>query len=150
MKVILMCAVMALTVAALTTAEPAAQDHPKGKAADNELCLGCHDTYTEEKLTADHGATGIGCQRCHGSSEAHVEDADKQTAPDKMYVDGFEINSYCMKCHPSGLLAKKPVHKMVLADEEGEKFNCMKCHGKKHKLAKRTIKWDKETGEVVK
>ena len=99
-----------------------------GPLADNSRCYVCHVNYQDEKLTSMHAKADIGCDRCHGASNAHCSDKDNNTPPDIMYP-AEKINSSCKSCHPDGKLG-------------GGKKYCTDCHGE-HRLSRRTKKWDK-------
>jgi hypothetical protein len=71
---------------------------PAGPMADNSRCHVCHINYEDEALTFDHARADIGCEDCHGASDAHCADEDNITPPDTMFpVD--KITSFCMGCH---------------------------------------------------
>ena len=105
-----------------------------GKSADNSRCYVCHMNYEVDELTSIHAKADIGCERCHGASDAHCSDEDNITPPDIMYP-AEKINSFCKSCHPDGKLSG------------GRKF-CIDCHGE-HRLSHRTRKWDKTTGRLL-
>jgi hypothetical protein len=105
-----------------------------GRAANNSRCYVCHINFQEDKLTSSHAKADIGCERCHGASDAHCSDEDNITPPDIMYP-AEKINSFCKSCHPEAKLG-------------GGKKYCTDCHGE-HRLSHRTRKWDKETGELI-
>jgi len=102
--------------------------------------------YEEEVLTFVHARGDIGCEQCHGSSDAHCSDEDNITPPDIMYP-AAKIDSFCMSCHPTGKI-DIPVHKSVLADIGTKEGGCTNCHGE-HRLSHRTRKWDKTTGKLL-
>lgn len=110
-------------------------DTDTGPLADNSRCYVCHINFAQEKLTSIHAKADIGCEHCHGASDAHCSDEDNITPPDIMYP-AEKINSFCKSCHPNAKLGK------------GKKY-CTECHGEHH-LSHRTRKWDKETGELIK
>lgn len=105
-----------------------------GPVADNSRCFVCHINYEEDELTTMHAKGDIGCEHCHGASDAHCSDEDNITPPDIMYP-AQKINSFCQSCHPDGKLG-------------GGKKYCTDCHGE-HRLSHRTRKWDKATGELI-
>jgi hypothetical protein len=115
---------------------PAAEElsSPAGPAADNSRCHVCHINYEDEALSITHARANVGCEECHGASDAHCSDEDNITPPDIMYP-AHNINSFCQSCHPTGKLS-------------GGKKYCTDCHGE-HRLAHRTRKWDKATGNLV-
>ncbi len=105
-----------------------------GPVADNSRCFVCHINYEVDELTSMHAKADIGCEHCHGASDAHCSDEDNITPPDIMYP-AEKINSFCKSCHPEGKLG-------------GGKKYCTDCHGE-HRLSHRTRKWDKATGELI-
>jgi len=115
---------------------PAAEEpgSSTGPVADNSRCFVCHINYQDDKLTSMHAKANIGCERCHGASDAHCSDEDNITPPDIMYP-AEKINSFCKSCHPAAKLG-------------GGKKYCTDCHGE-HRLSYRTRKWDKETGKLI-
>lgn len=107
---------------------------PAGPAADNSRCHVCHMNYEDEELSIMHARANVGCEQCHGASDAHCSDEDNITPPDIMYPAN-KINSFCKGCHPEAKLG-------------GGKKYCIDCHGE-HRLAHRTRKWDKATGNLI-
>lgn len=122
-------------------AAPAAAAVP----ADNSYCFVCHANYRKEELAARNAKAGLGCMKCHGSSDRHSGDEDGLTPPDIMYPKET-INPSCMTCHPEAKIAAKRSHKEVLAGTGGQV--CTDCHGD-HRLKVRTRRWDKKTGRLV-
>jgi hypothetical protein len=111
-------------------------------AADNSRCFVCHVNYMQEKIAVNHANAGIGCVRCHGTSDAHIADESwasggNGTAPDRMYPRD-KINPACMECHARNKI-DAPQHQAVLADTEGKQV-CTDCHGS-HRLPQRRCKW---------
>ena len=119
---------------------PAAVQAPP---ADNFYCLVCHMNYKPEKLAVRHAWAGVGCMKCHGDSQDHSGDEDNVTPPDIMYPRET-IDKACMECHPGNELAQKEIH------QEGMQAGkvCTDCHGS-HRLAHRTRRWDKATGDLI-
>jgi hypothetical protein len=107
---------------------------PSGPVADNSRCHVCHLNYAVEELAVVHGRANIGCEQCHGSSDAHCSDEDNVTPPDIMFPME-KINSFCKSCHADAKLG-------------GGKKYCTDCHGD-HRLGHRTRRWDKSTGELI-
>ena len=105
-----------------------------GPLADNSRCYVCHINYEVEELTSMHAKADVGCERCHGASDAHCSDKDNITPPDIMYP-AEKVNSLCKNCHPDGKLG-------------GGKKYCTDCHGE-HRLSHRTRRWDKATGMLI-
>jgi hypothetical protein len=118
-------------------AKPAA-----GKMADNSRCHVCHLNYEKEELALTHAKEQIGCAKCHGASDRHIDDESwtwggKGTPPDTMFPRE-KVNPFCMTCHDMS---------KVDADEHecpypamNPKKTCTDCHGK-HRLANRKCKW---------
>lgn len=116
----------------------------KGAAADNSWCHVCHINYAEEELAVAHLRANVGCASCHGDSYAHRGDEANVTPPEIMYPKE-RINPSCLKCHAPEKLSD--VHRPVLARTAEEKY-CTDCHGE-HRLAHRTVRWDKATGKLL-
>jgi len=115
---------------------------PIEPAVDNSRCHVCHLNYTEEILAAKHALVGVGCEKCHGASDAHCGDENNITAPDTMYPTE-KINPFCMQCHPE----LSDIHKPILAGTFERKY-CTECHGD-HRLTRRSRVWDKTTGRLL-
>jgi len=105
-----------------------------GPMADNSRCHVCHINYDGEVLAVTHARADIGCEQCHGASDAHCSDEDNITPPGKMFAKAA-INSFCKDCHPKAKLGR------------GKKY-CTDCHGE-HRLSHRTRRWDKTTGRLI-
>jgi hypothetical protein len=145
-----------------------ASDKPVPEPADNSFCYVCHRNFEKEPLNAKHTKIGVGCEKCHGSSERHSADEDGITPPEIMYSK-LRINPYCVKCHTAEKLEKTDEHQLALtlmkeggkanaiADKASEakaeaapvKWICTDCHGQ-HRMKVRTRVWDKETGKLIK
>lgn len=124
----------------------------------NVFCSACHYGFSDEKLARTHELAGIGCERCHGESERHRSDENNITPPEIMYPRA-KINPTCMMCHPRHEIRLVADHKALLAgaktvfdsvDEGGNKMYCTDCHVMHHRINIRTIRWNKETGELLK
>ena len=116
-----------------------------GPMADNSRCFVCHANFQKEVLVVTHAKAQIGCSKCHGACDAHIDDESwtsggKGTAPDKMYVRS-KVIPFCVTCHDMSASAAPA----CLFPQMKEKKVCTDCHGKHH-LAKRKCKW-KETEE---
>lgn len=120
---------------------------PKAEPADNSRCHVCHFTYQDEPLSVVHAKAGIGCERCHGPSDAHCSDEDNITPPDVMFPEA-KIGPFCKTCHDLTRMTHNAeamqAHGAASADTV-----CTDCHGK-HQLAKPRRRWDKTTGELIK
>lgn len=124
----------------------------------NQFCSACHYGFSDEKLARTHEKAGIGCERCHGESERHRSDEDNITPPEIMYPK-TRINPTCMMCHPRHEINHVGPHKTLLAGaktaldsevKDSEQIYCTDCHAKLHHINVRTIRWNKETGELIK
>lgn len=118
----------------------------KGLTADNSRCHVCHMNYEDEELAVSHVKSKIGCERCHGASDAHCGDEDNVTPPDVMYAKA-KINPSCITCHPWAKIDTQ-AHKPVVEALAKGKTPCTDCHGK-HRLSHRTRRWDKTTGKPI-
>jgi len=125
----------------------------------NPFCRACHADFDEERLVATHKAAGIGCERCHGESLRHRSDEANVTPPELMYPKE-RINPACMMCHPRQTIRQVESHRPILEaglsifdapspDENAKKY-CTDCHGRDHRMNRRTIQWDKRTGKLIK
>jgi hypothetical protein len=119
---------------------------PAGPVADNSRCHVCHINYEDEALTFVHARADIGCEQCHGPSDAHCSDEDNITPPDIMYP-AAEIGPFCMGCHTRDEI-KIAVHNSIWADIDTQQGSCTACHGE-HRLSHRTRMWDKATGDLI-
>jgi len=124
----------------------------------NQFCSACHYGFSDEELVRTHELAGIGCERCHGESERHRSDENNITPPEVMYPKA-KINPTCMMCHPRHEIRHIASHKKLLAGARTvfDKMNkgsgqayCTDCHGKGHHINFRTIRWNKQTGELIK
>ena len=133
---------------ALAGAALQANDAKPAEKADNSRCLVCHEYYEKEPFAAKHLKHNIGCEKCHGPSNKHVDD-DKGNAPPDVMFPKDKITSSCFKCHSDARSAAREDHKPVWDDIKNNDAHCTECHGK-HQLAKRTTVWDKATGKLIK
>jgi hypothetical protein len=127
---------------------------PKEKVelkVDNFACYVCHGNYDGEEMVVSHGKEGTGCIDCHGKSFAHRNDEDNITPPDKMYPLE-EVDKMCGECHDEhDVSARKVIQRWQercpdKADPKG--IVCTDCHYQ-HRLKRRTVRWNKRTGEVI-
>ncbi|HAK95025.1 MAG TPA: hypothetical protein DCM87_08490 [Planctomycetes bacterium] len=116
---------------------------PKGPPADNFRCHVCHINFADEELAVNHAEAGVGCEKCHGKSDAHCSDEDNITAPDIMYAKEA-ITPACMACHT----ALPADHKSVVEGTAEKDRFCTDCHGE-HRVAVRSRAWDKTTGKLI-
>ena len=68
-------------------------------------------------------------------------------APD-ILISKDDIQNQCMACHKRRQLVRSKKHKPILAGNAVENKYCTDCHGQ-HKMAQRTVRWDKETRELI-
>ncbi len=120
---------------------------PKGPVADNGRCFVCHLNYDGEYFTTVHARGNIGCERCHGASDAHCSDEDNITPPDIMFPKD-KTNGSCAECHKDEEMKKHKNHKRFYAGTAKEKY-CNDCHGKSHHMSVRTRRWDRNTGKLI-
>jgi hypothetical protein len=129
--------------------DPAAGSH---EMADNSACFVCHVNYDEEPFALWHAKADVGCVKCHGDSFAHRNDEDNTTPPDKMYP-ADRIERLCDKCHETHDAPAARVitrwQKRCPEKTDPSTIVCTDCHGQ-HRLAVRTVKWNKKTGELIK
>ncbi len=133
---------------------------PAASFVANPFCKACHLDFDEEELALSHEIWGIGCERCHGESYRHRSDEANITPPEIMYPKE-RINPSCMSCHPRHDIRDTKDHQPILeaglstfeeatpVGENAKKY-CTDCHGSKHRMQVRTIRWDKATGALLK
>lgn len=133
--------------------DPGVADETPATEAEsqNKTCLVCHANYEAEPLALWHAKADIACARCHGESIAHKNDENHATPPGHMYpLD--KIDSFCSQCHESHDVAPARViarwRNRTSADASAQMPVCTTCHGQ-HRLERRTMRWDKETGELL-
>ncbi|MDX2269067.1 MAG: tetratricopeptide repeat protein [Bryobacter sp.] len=81
------------------------RDHPGFRRAITSECMFCHNGYADAKT--GKLAEGIGCQRCHGPAQAHVEAAaagkEKETIRQAIFNPGKVAPArqleVCLQCH---------------------------------------------------
>ncbi|HEV59300.1 MAG TPA: hypothetical protein ENN87_17660 [Phycisphaerales bacterium] len=115
---------------------------------DNSRCFVCHINYAQETLSRRHAKAGIGCETCHGASDAHCSDENNITPPEIMFPRE-QIVAACLECHEQAAMAQIEAHKAVFHPGGAEAKVCTDCHGKDHRLAHRTRRWDRRTGELI-
>ncbi len=86
-------------------------------------CMTCHNMYPKaDKLSANRYKSipsGIGCERCHGPGELHVQQkrkgviVDTSERADRTIVNPSKLktslkNDVCQRCHLQGNTVKKP------------------------------------------
>jgi hypothetical protein len=111
---------------------------------DNSRCHVCHLNYDDEPLAVSHALHGVGCEMCHGRSDAHCSDENNITPPEIMFA-ADAIAAACAKCH----VQLSDQHQTYLT-EAAEPQSCTDCHDfADHRLGYRTRRWDKKTGELL-
>ena len=135
------------------------EDEPADSSgADNSRCEVCHLNMVLEELAVTHAREGIGCAKCHGECDAHIDDESwasggPGTAPEIMYPPE-RIDQGCKECHESHDV---PPRKVIQRLQERcpqktstTKIVCTDCHGKHRLIAKlRKAWWDKKTGKPI-
>jgi hypothetical protein len=124
-----------------------ASDNVAGTEADNNRCFVCHINFSFDDFATSHAQANIGCETCHGASDAHCSDEDNITPPDIMYPKAT-LNLACLECHNRSDIEIEP-HEAILSENLSDGKYCTTCHGEHH-LAHRTRVWNKETGELIK
>ena len=119
------------------------------RAADNSFCYVCHMNYDGEELARIHEQVGVGCAKCHGPSFEHSSDENNITPPDIMFPKE-RVNLACMECHSKDNIAGQVAHQPFLSRSTTDEAYCTDCHGSKHSIAVRTVRWDKTTGKLLK
>lgn len=117
---------------------------PKGEPVDNFRCHVCHINFSEDALAVNHANVGVGCEKCHGKSDAHCGDENNVTAPEIMYAKEVIVPA-CMACHK----VLSADHKAVVEGTATKDKYCTDCHGTQHKVAVRSRAWDKQTGKLI-
>lgn len=118
----------------------------------NEACYVCHGNYREEPMAVSHAKQDVSCMKCHGASLEHRNDEDNITPPDKMYPF-VKIDTGCQAdCHDTHDAPAREVLKRWQERCPGKtdfsEVVCTDCHGF-HRLPRRTVQWDKETGKLL-
>jgi cytochrome c553 len=138
---------------------PLLLDEPPAKEAKNEsflrindACYVCHGNYREEPMAVDHAKEDVSCIDCHGASLAHRNDEDNITPPDKMYPLA-KIDAACTaECHDTHDAPAREVLKRwqerCPQKTDFTQIVCTDCHGN-HRLTRRTVRWNKATGELL-
>jgi hypothetical protein len=132
--------------------QPADRANTKTKpAADNTACLVCHANFKNEALASSHATQGLACTNCHGPSVAHRNDEANVIPPDVMFPTAA-IDEACARCHDSHDVEPRVVIQRFLERSPGKtdikSLVCTQCHGE-HRLAVRTVRWDKQTGKLL-
>jgi len=119
----------------------------RGKEADNDRCHVCHINFSEERLAVGHAWADVGCEKCHGPSDAHCGDEGNITPPTTLFAKA-DIDKSCKVCHPDDRFVEDAKScPIVVDDSKGPKY-CTDCHGR-HRMERRTVHWDKKTGKLL-
>jgi len=121
---------------------------PAGKVADNSRCLVCHGNFEDEELSVTHAKHDVGCEKCHGPSDAHCDDENNITPPEIMYPKD-EIDPACRVCHDETKVVDGALFCLHVLTPAEKGKRCTDCHGK-HAMSVRTVQWDKKTGKLLK
>jgi Cytochrome c3 len=99
------------------------------QAEVGKSCQSCHDEYVADVRSHPHGAKGISCEACHGTSSQHRSSVGA-TSPDRIAAPD-EVPSLCGSCHQEQrkLYAPSAHGKLVLASSKTRAANCGTCHG---------------------
>jgi len=119
----------------------------RGKEADNSRCHVCHVNFSEERLAVGHAWANVGCEKCHGPSDAHCGDEGNVTPPTTLYARS-DIDKSCKVCHPTDRLVEGAKSCFEVPDESKGQHYCTDCHGK-HQMARRTVRWDAVTRKLL-
>jgi len=119
------------------------------QAGNNAYCLTCHINFAEEELAAVHVRAGIGCIKCHGTSEEHASDEEHLAAPDILFSKA-RVNGSCMapECHPRPGMEAEIGHRPFFAGADPSHPYCTACHGQ-HPLPQRIRRWDKDSRQLL-
>jgi hypothetical protein len=135
------------------------EDHPiSASEADNSRCHVCHLNFATEEVAVTHAREGIGCSKCHGECDAHIDDESWSsggpgTPPEIMYPPQ-RIDAACTQCHDTHDAPATQVIQRLL-DRCSDKLKstrvvCTDCHGQ-HRVnpGLRKAWWDKKTGKPL-
>lgn len=127
--------------------------------ADNSRCAVCHLSLAKEELAVTHAKEDIGCARCHGDCDAHIDDESwasggPGTAPQIMFPPE-RIDKACGECHDTHEAPAKEVlrrwQERCPEKTDAASIVCTDCHGQHRLNAKlRKAWWDKRTGKPIK
>ncbi|MHB8951479.1 MAG: multiheme c-type cytochrome [Pirellulaceae bacterium] len=119
--------------------------------AENSACYVCHDNFQQEQLVTQHVDGDVGCVDCHGKSYDHRNDENNITPPDVMFPR-HKIDASCVDCHethdvPAAEIVAR-LRERLPRLAQSQDLACTDCHGF-HRLAHRTVIWDRATGELL-
>lgn len=72
------------------------------------LCDGCH-SVNYNLATGEVGEWNVGCEKCHGPGQAHVQRPSRANIVNPARLDSFAANDVCIQCHSQGQPLKKPL-----------------------------------------
>ncbi len=101
-------------------------------AKANMRCFECHIDFEEEALVVQHQKAGVTCMRCHGHSQAHIEDEVRKTKADVTFR-GKAMVLFCQTCHEPDACRRVQAHAEELALPPEKQRLCTACHGE-HEL----------------
>jgi len=133
-------------------------DSKETPKADNSRCHVCHLNFALEELAVSHARHGIGCNKCHGECDAHIDDESwaaggPGTPPDIMYPRE-RIDSACSDCHDThDVPAVKVVQRFLKRRPDkptSARIVCTDCHGQ-HRVNPQLRKawWDRKTRKPI-
>lgn len=111
--------------------------------ADNSRCFVCHVNYMDEELTVQHAVAKVGCDKCHGPSDAHCGDEGNITPPAIFYTKA-DVDPSCTVCHDPDKVKDAALWCLYVRKPEEAGKLCTECHGA-HRMAVRTVGWDPKT-----
>jgi predicted CXXCH cytochrome family protein len=130
---------------------PEASGNAERLPVDNGACYVCHKNYDGEGLALVHGKAEIACVDCHGQSDAHRNDEDNITPPDRMFALG-DVDGMCAECHEGHDAPAREVlarwRERCPTKTDPAEIVCTDCHFQ-HRLPFRTVWWDRDTGKLV-
>jgi len=130
---------------------PTGRDDSASLKEVNGGCYVCHGNYRIEPLVQSHAKEKVGCVECHGQSIPHQVDESHRTPPEKMF-GRHNVDPMCGKCHEEhDAPARKVIERWQQrcgAKADLKETVCTDCHFE-HRLASRTMVWDKKTGKLV-
>ncbi len=98
----------------------------------NAVCYECHIDFQGEELVREHERHQVACVRCHGPSQAHMEDEVRKTKPD-FIARGKAMTIFCLTCHSPAKHARVGDHADEARKPADQRRTCTQCHGD-HKL----------------
>ena len=103
-----------------------------GAKETNAVCFECHIDFQGEELVREHEKHQVACVRCHGPSQAHMEDEVRRTPAD-FTPRGKAMKIFCLTCHNPGKHGRISTHAAEARRPADQRRSCTQCHGE-HKL----------------